>query len=126
LPLVLLFAAVAVVKPMGIEPAWLDARHGLTVLRVGHAVLVLLLYLSLLTLLGGWLRRQPFAAVAAIGRRSLDTFAGGVLLTYGLGTLVLRLGSGHGVYLAAVAVGIAATVVLAYALDVASNRRPAR
>ena len=110
-PLLALFVAAALAK--GSEPAILDARHGLTVLRVGHAVLVLLLYLSLLTLAGRWTRAQPLAAVAMVGRHSLDCFAGGVLLTYGLGTLWLRLEGGYAGYLLAVAIGIAATVALA-------------
>lgn len=110
-PLLALFVAAAFAK--GHEPAILDPRHGLTLLRVGHGVLVLLLYLALLTLAGGWTRRQPLAAVAMVGRHSLDCFAGGVLLTYGLGTLWLRLAGGYVGYLVAVAAGIAATVALA-------------
>lgn len=110
-PLLVLFVAASFLK--GHEPAILDPRHGLTLLRVGHGVLVLMLYLALLTLAGPWTKRRPLAAVAMVGRHSLDCFAGGVLLTYGLGTLWLRLGGGYAAYLLAVAAGIAATVALA-------------
>lgn len=110
-PLLALFVAGALAK--GHEPAILDPRHGLTLLRVGHGVLVLLLYLSLLTLAGGWTRRQPLSAVAMVGRHSLDCFAAGVLLTYGLGTLWLRIDGGYAGYLIAVGAALAATVALA-------------
>lgn len=111
LPLLALFVVAAFAK--GGEPAMLDPRHGLTILRVGHAVLVLLLYLSLLTLAGGWTRRQPLVAFAMIGRHSLDCFAAGVLLTYALGTLWLRSDGSYSGYLLAVAAGIAITIALA-------------
>ncbi|WP_294264626.1 OpgC domain-containing protein [uncultured Sphingomonas sp.] len=110
-PLLALFVAAAFAK--GHEPAMLDPRHGLTLLRVGHGVLVLVLYLALLTLAGGWTRRQPLAAVAMVGRHSLDCFAAGVLLTYGLGTAWLRLAGGYTGYLVAVALGVAATIAIA-------------
>lgn len=118
-PLLVLFVAASFAK--GHEPAIFDPRHGLTLLRVGHGVLVLMLYLALLTLAVRWTKRQPLSAIARVGRRSLDCFAGGVLLTYGLGTLWLRSGSGHAGYLLSVAIGLAATLALAAWRD----RRPA-
>lgn len=110
-PLLVLFVAASFAK--GHEPAILDPRHGLTLLRVGHGVLVLMLYFALLTLAGRWTKRQPLSAIARVGRHSLDCFAGGVLLTYGLGTLWLRSGSGYAGYLLSVAIGLAATLALA-------------
>lgn len=123
-PLLALFIAAAFAK--GHEPAIFDPSYGLTPLRAGHAVLVLLLYLSLLTLAGRWTRRQPLAALAMVGRHSLDCFAGGVLLTYGLGTLMLRAGGGYPGYLAAVVTGVGATFALAAWRDAASNRAAGR
>ena len=92
------------------RPDWLTGRYGLTPLRVGHAVAVLLLYASALTLAGSWTARQPLLAVAWVGRHSLDCFAVGVLMTYWLGTAWLRSGTGHVGYYAAVALGVGLTI----------------
>ncbi|PCD03454.1 hypothetical protein COC42_03470 [Sphingomonas spermidinifaciens] len=112
-PLLALFVAGAVLRAKGMTPAIFEPPYGLTLLRVAHAVLVLLLYLSLLTLAGRWTQVQPLAAAAMVGRHSLDCFAGGVLLTYSLGTLWLRLEGGYAGYLLAVVLGVAATIALA-------------
>lgn len=120
--LLLLFVAAAIVKQLQAdalltEPEWFKGRYGLNLLRLSHAVLVLLLYASALTLARRHLERQPFRAVATIGRHSLACFAVGVIVTYGLGTLWNRVGGGHATYYLFVATGIAITLALAYRLE---------
>jgi hypothetical protein len=124
---VLLFAAGGVAKhfqelgQLG-ELPWLKPRYGLHPLRLGHAVLVLLLYASALTLARRHLDRQPFPAIAAIGRHSLDCFCIGVLVTFALGTLWIRVGGGHATYYLFALLGIAVTVFAAYRLDARRTR----
>lgn len=103
------------------EPLWFTGPYGLTILRVAHSLLVLLLYASALTMARRWLDRQPLRAIGAVGRHSLDCFAGGVLVTYALGTIWERIG-GHAAYYVCAAIGIALTLGLAALLE----RRRAR
>lgn len=117
-----LFVAAAVAKAYGAEPLWFSGRYGLHLLRLSHAMLVLLFYASALTLAGGILARGPFPAIARIGRHSLDCFAGGVLLTYGLGTLWLHSGGGRIDYYAFAALGVACTAALARSRDARKAR----
>jgi hypothetical protein len=112
-------------------PRWLEARFGLTVLRVGHALLILAFYASAFTLARGWLDRQPLRSVAVVGRHSLDCFAIGVLLTYGLGTAWLHWSGTLGGYYLMVLLAAALTVALGYRRERgrttrASNPAPAR
>lgn len=112
--LVALYAAGAVAKVMAVpEPLWFTGPYGLTLLRVAHSLLVLLLYASALTLALRWLEREPFRAIGAVGRHSLDCFAAGVLFTYALGTLWEWVGGGHLAYYLCAATGIGLTVALA-------------
>ena len=104
------------------RPWWLEAPLGLHPLRVAHAVLMLVFYAAVLTWLRPWLARQPWRALAAIGRHSLDCFTGGVVLTYALGTLWLGAGGGYPAYYVLALAGVAATVALAYARDARAAR----
>ena len=117
-----LFVAAAIAKALqetGLlaEPEWWRGRYGLHLLRLGHAILVLLLYANVLTLARRHLERRPFTAVAAIGRHSLACFLAGVLATYGLGTLWSRIGGGHLAYYLLAALSVVATLWLARRLE---------
>jgi len=125
--LLALFATGAVVKQLqmaGIlaQPQWLTDRYGLHLLRVAHAILVLMLYASALSLAGRFLRKWPLDTIGAIGRHSLDCYAAGVLATYGLGFLWERTGGGYPAYYFFVVLGICLTMVLANLLDERRDR----
>lgn len=105
------------------QPEWLDGRYGLQPLRVAHAVLVLLLYASALTVAGRALQRWPFRAIGGVGRHSLDCFGAGVFATYVLGTLWQRTGGGYPEYYLFAAIGVAFTVALAFWLEARKARR---
>ena len=120
-----LFVAAAVAKPMQLEPAWLSGRHGLHLLRLGHALLVLLLYASVLTLAGRLLDAWPMRAIGSIGRHSLDCFAAGVLLTYGFALLWDHARGGHRAYYLLALAAVLLTGALARALDARAARRGA-
>ncbi len=116
--LLALFGMGVFAKVTGVpQPEWLSGRYGLHILRLGHAVLVLLLYASLLTMAGSWLRAAPFRALAAMGRHSLNCFAAGVVLTYALGLAWDRVGSGHAAYYGVVALAILLTGLVAWQRD---------
>jgi hypothetical protein len=98
-------------------PQWLSGRYGLHVLRLAHAVLVLLLYASVLTIAGPLLRTAPFRALAAIGRHSLDCFAAGLIATYALGLLWDRVGGCRLAYYLMVGAAILLTLAVARLRD---------
>ncbi len=124
LALTSLFALGVVAKIAQVpQPEWLSGRYGLHLLRLSHAVLVLLLYAAILAAAGPWLRTAPVRALGAIGRHSLDCFAAGVVLTYALGILWDRIGGGRTAYYASVGIAILLTVALAKQRD---RRRSAR
>lgn len=104
--LLVLFTAAAVAKLAQAEPLLFSPQHGLHLLRLGHALVVLLLYASILTLAGPLLRFGPFRLIGTVGRHSLDCFAAGVVFTYALALAWDRAGGGRALYylLAAVAV----------------------
>jgi len=106
------------------RPDWLTGRYGLHMLRVGHAVLVLMLYASALTLAARFLERWPLNAIGAVGRHSLKCFAAGVIATYVLGTLWEHVGGGYAAYYLLAASGVALTFVVAARLE--SRRRRIR
>lgn len=126
--LVALFAAAAVIRQWQTDgtipqPEWLTGRHGLHVLRLSHAILVLLLYASALSVASPRvLRSAPVRAVGTVGRHSLDCFVGGVVLTYLLGAALLRLPGGHATYYLFTALGVAFTVLLARYRDARRTR----
>lgn len=114
LTLAALFAAGVVAKIWQVpQPEWLSGRYGLHLLRLGHSVLVLFLYASVLTMAGPLLRTAPFRAMAAIGRHSLDCFAAGLVATYALGLVWDRVGGGHLAYYAVIVAAILLTVATA-------------
>jgi hypothetical protein len=98
-------------------PEWLSGRYGLHVLRLGHAVLILLLYASALTIAGPLLRTAPFRGLAAIGRHSLDCFAAGLVATYTLGLAWDRVGGGRSAYYLMVGAAILLTLAVARLRD---------
>lgn len=113
------------------RPVWISGRYGLHVLRLGHAVMMLLLYASALTMAARYLDRQPLRAIAAVGRHSLKCFSAGVVLTYALGTLWLRLSGGYPAYYLFAVIGTGVTLGVAILLDrrkrqPAASRRAAR
>jgi hypothetical protein len=125
--LVGLFLIGAIVKKLQVEgvlaePAWMTGRIGLGPTRVGHSLLVLLLYASALTMGRRFLDRQPLRAIGAVGRHSLDCFALGVVATYALGVLWGRSGGGYPAYYLLVAIGVGLTVVAAHRLDARKGR----
>jgi hypothetical protein len=99
------------------EPLWFTARYGLHLLRLSHAILVLFLYASALTLAGGLVQRWPFSAIGAVGRHSLNCFVAGVVATYALGTLWERIGGGHAAYYLLTVLGVALTFAVAGQLE---------
>ncbi len=105
------------------RPEWFTGRYGLNLLRLGHTIVVLLLYASLLAMADGLLRTAPARALAAIGRHSLDCFAAGVILTYALGLVWDRVGGGHVAYYLVVAAAILLTTAVAWQRDRRRNRR---
>ena len=112
--LVIIFAAGALAKVQDVaRPEWLTGRYGLNLLRLGHAILMLLLYASLLAMAGRILRSAPLRWTALIGRHSLDCFAAGLLATYALGVLWDRAGGGRALYYVAVVTGILVTLAVA-------------
>lgn len=116
--LVALFAVGVVGKVGDVQrPEWFTGRYGLHVLRLGHTVLVLLLYASVLAMSGRWLQAAPFRALAAIGRHSLDCFAAGVVLTYALALVWGRAGGGHAAYYGVVIVAILLSAAVAWQRD---------
>lgn len=122
-----LFVAGAVARHMEAaslieRPAWISGRYGLHVLRLGHAVMMLLLYASVLTMASRYLGRQPLHAIAAVGRHSLKCFSAGVVLTYALGTLWLRLSGGYPAYYLFAIIGTGMTLGLASLLDMRKLR----
>lgn len=100
-----------------IRPEWFAGRYGLHVLRLSHAILVLLLYASLLACAGQWLRAAPFRVVGTIGRHSLDCFAVGVVVTYVFGLLWNRVGGGHVAYYLIALLAVIVTAAAAYVRD---------
>lgn len=108
---------------IGRRPDWLTGRYGLHLLRVAHAVLVLLLYASALTLAGRFVQRWPLGAIGAIGRHSLTCFAAGVVATYGLGTLWSHVGGGYIAYCLLAALGVALTFAVAGGLEARKHGR---
>jgi hypothetical protein len=117
-----LFVVAAFAKIWQAEPTLFSPRHGLHLLRLGHALLVLLLYASLLTLAGPLLRLWPFRAIGTIGRHSLDCFAAGVVITYLLALVWDRVGGGHALYYLLAMVAVLLTGLVATWRD----RRPGR
>ena len=115
--LLALFVAAAFAKIWQAEPALFSPSHGLHLLRLGHALLVLLLYASLLTLAQPLLRREPFRTIGTIGRHSLDCFAAGVVITYALALTWARAGGGHALYYLLAALAVALTGLVAAARD---------
>ena len=105
------------------RPEWFTGRYGLHLLRLGHTLLMVLLYASILAMAGRWLRTAPFRGLAAIGRHSLDCFAAGVVLTYGLGVLWSRIGGGHVAYYGVVVAAILLTAAVAWQRDAQRNRQ---
>lgn len=120
--LIALFAAGAIARHLEAaslfdRPMWISGRSGLHVLRLGHAVMMLLLYASALTMASRYLNRQPLRAIAAVGRHSLKCFSAGVIATYALGTLWLRLSGGYPAYYLFAAIATGMTLGLATLLD---------
>lgn len=120
--LLALFVAAGVARELQREGAlaevfWMTGPYGLGPTRVVHSLLVLLLYASALTLGFAWLRAWPLRIVGAIGRHSLDCFAGGVVATYALGTVWARAAGGYAGYYALALLGVMLTAALAWALE---------
>ncbi len=107
------------------RPDWPQPRHGLHPLRLGHALVVLLFYASVLTLARRYLDIAPMRAIAAVGRHSLDCFVFGVVATYALGWLWSRAGGGPGVYYLLAALAVVATLIVARQRDGAKSRKSA-
>jgi hypothetical protein len=117
-----LFIACAIAKAceeagLWTRPDWLTGRYGLHILRLSHAVLMLMLYASALALAGRFVARWPLSAVGAIGRHSLKCFAAGVIATYALGTAWERVGGGYAAYYLLAALGVALTFAVARRLE---------
>ncbi|MCC2978862.1 OpgC domain-containing protein [Sphingomonas sp. IC4-52] len=125
-PLVLfvsLFLAGALLKTWEAPaPEWLTPRYGLHLLRLGHAILVLMLYTALLTAARRLLHTPPARMLATIGRHSLDCFAAGVLATYVLALTWDRAGGGHLVYCLSVLTAVTLTALVAWWRE--SARKP--
>lgn len=122
--LLALFAIGVVAKIWGVpQPEWLSGRYGLHLLRLGHAIMVVLLYAALLAAATPLLHTAPLRALAMIGRHSLDCFAAGVVFTYALGLLWVRVG-GHAAYYLFVAIAILLTAAIAWLRD--RRRTPVR
>lgn len=110
---VFLIAAAAKVTDYAL-PAWLTPRYGLHVLRLGHAILVLMLYAALLAAAGRLLRTAPMRVLGMIGRHSLDCFAAGVVVTYAFGVAWDRGGGGHLSYYLMIVAAIIITALVAW------------
>lgn len=110
---VFLIAAAAKVTDYAL-PAWLTPRYGLHVLRLGHAILVLMLYAALLAAAVRLLRTAPMRVLGMIGRHSLDCFAAGVVVTYVFGVAWDRGGGGHLSYYLMIVAAIIVTALVAW------------
>lgn len=120
-----LFLVGASLKTWGVPPPeWLTPRYGLHLLRLGHAVLVLLLYAALLTAARSLLHTSPARMLASIGRHSLDCFAAGVLATYALALAWDRVGGGHPAYYLSVLAAVVLTALVAWWRESARKPRP--
>lgn len=110
---VALFIAAALARQAQVEPAIFSGCHGLHLLRLAHAMLVTLLYASLLTLARPLLQTRPLRAVGTIGRHSLDCFVAGVVLTYAMGMVWNRAGRAYLLYLALAIAAVVFTAAVA-------------
>ncbi len=105
------------------EPEWLTGRYGLNPLRLAHAIMMLMLYASALTLAGGFLQHWSFRAIGGIGLHSLDCFVAGVVATYGLVILWKRTGGGYPEYYLFAAASVGLTIVIANSLEARRKQR---